>query len=54
MALADLLVFGLPVLGYFGLGHKKLLRVVPPNAAVSARGERRRASGPLDCMFDAR
>ena len=33
MALANLLVFGLPVLGYFGLGHKKLLRIVPPNAA---------------------
>lgn len=27
---------------------------MPPSATVSGRGERRRVSGPLDCMFDAR
>jgi len=26
---------------------------MPPSATVIGRGERRRASGPLDCMFDA-
>jgi hypothetical protein len=51
MALADLLVFGLPFSRIF---HKKLLRVMPPSATVSGRVERRRASDPLDCMCNAR